>query len=266
MQLEPILRGALSALLIGLSSWAGAAEQTAPALAPQEQAYLQAHPELRLCVDPDWPPYEWIDADGRHRGLVAEYMALFQQRLGVRMRPVPAASWRDTQNRYQAGDCDIVAALNVSAERIRYLDFTQPYLESPAVLVVREDSPASKLADLDGARLGMVSGYVYESRLRDDFPAIVLEPVTNMQQGLARVASGELDATLGPLFLAAYLIQREGLDQLKMVGNTDYRDELRMGVRKGDRLLHAMLNRQVQALSADDHARIHRAWSRARAD
>ena len=60
--------------------------------------------------------------------------------------------------------------------------------------------------------------------------------------------------------------QQQGLEGLKMVGNTEYQDQLRVGVRKGDRQLHAILNQQVQALSADDHARIRRAWSRAGAD
>jgi ABC-type amino acid transport substrate-binding protein len=266
MQSDQILRGALSALLLGLSSWAGAAEQTVPALGPQEQAYLQAHPELRLCVDPDWMPYERLDTEGRHQGLIAEYMALFQQRLGVHFRPVPVTSWSETQARYEAGECDIVSALNVSVERIRYLDFTQPYVESPAVLVVPEGSPATRLQELAGGRLGMVEGYIYEAKLRADYPAISLEYVPNMQEGLSRVASGELDATLGPLFLVAYSIQQQGLEGLKMVGNTEYQDQLRVGVRKGDRSLHAILNSQVQALSADDHARIRRAWSRAGAD
>ncbi len=266
MQTYPTLRNGLGALLLGLFGWACAAEENAPLLGPEEQAYLQAHPELRLCVDPDWMPYERLDADGRHQGLIAEYMALFQQRLGVRFLPIPVASWSETQARYEAGECDIVSALNVSAERILYLDFTQPYVESPAVLVVLEGSSAAGLKDLGGVSLGMVDGYIYEAKLRADYPAVRLQYVANMQEGLVRVAAGELDATLGPLFLVAYLIQQQGLDGLKMVGNTEYQDQLRVGVRKGDILLHAILNRQVQALSAEDHARIRRAWLRAGVD
>lgn len=265
MQSHQILRHGPSAFFLALllaPSASVMAEQTAP----EETAYLQAHPELRLCVDPDWMPYERLDSDGHYQGLIAEYMALFQQRLGVRFRPVPVTSWSETRARYEAGECDIVSALNVSAERIRHLDFTQPYVESPAVLVVAEGSPANRLEDLAGRGLGMVEGYIYESKLRHDYPAINLEFVANMQEGLSRVARGELDATLGPLFLVAYSIQQQGLEGLKMVGNTEYQDQLRIGVRKGDSLLHAILNRQVQALSAEDHARIRRAWSRAEAD
>jgi ABC-type amino acid transport substrate-binding protein len=266
MRTYPTLRHGLGALLLGLSGWACAADQNAPLLDPEEEAYLQAHPELRLCVDPDWMPYERLDADGRHQGLIAEYMALFQQRLGVRFRPVPVDSWNETQARYEAGDCDIVSALNVSAERILYLDFTQPYVESPAVLVVAEGSSAAALEDLGGANLGMVDGYIYADKLRADYPEVRLQHVANMQESLTRVAAGALDATLGPLFLIAYLIQQQGLEGLKMVGNTEYQDQLRVGVRKGDTLLHAILNRQVQALNAEDHARIRRAWLRAGAD
>ena len=68
MQTSPLLRQGLGALLLGLSSWAFAAEQTAPALGPEERAYLAGHPDVRLCVDPDWMPYERLGADGRHQG------------------------------------------------------------------------------------------------------------------------------------------------------------------------------------------------------
>ena len=64
MQSHQILRHGPSALLLALllaPSASVMAEQTAP----EETAYLRAHPELRLCVDPDWMPYERLDADAR---------------------------------------------------------------------------------------------------------------------------------------------------------------------------------------------------------
>ena len=50
-----------------------------------EKAWLQAHPVIRVGIDRDFAPYEWIDAKGNYVGLSAEYIALVEQRLGVKL-------------------------------------------------------------------------------------------------------------------------------------------------------------------------------------
>jgi hypothetical protein len=32
-----------------------------------EKAWLQAHPVIRVGIDRDFAPYEWIDSDGNYR-------------------------------------------------------------------------------------------------------------------------------------------------------------------------------------------------------
>jgi ABC-type amino acid transport substrate-binding protein len=244
-----------------LGSLLAGASIAGPDLSGDDHAYLKAHPDLRLCVDPDWPPYEWLEQSDRHRGLVAAYMELFQERLGVSFRPVPVATWTETQRLYSKGECDIVSALNENDARAEYLNFTPPFLSSPAILVVRDGNrDVQSLADLAGRKLGMVPGYIYESKLRADHPDIELVEVTTMREGLNQVASEELDATLGPLFLVAYSINRLGLDNLTILGSTEYRDELRVGVRKGDAQLHSILTKLVSDLTPEDHARMRRIW------
>lgn len=239
-----------------------AAAGTVAAFSVMEQNYLREHPEISMCVDPDWLPYEKLDSNGQHIGLVARYMALFQERLGVLIKPVQVKSWDESQVLYRAGKCDIVSALNITPERAEYLDFTRPYIKSPAVLVLREDErEVSSLAQMEHRTLGMVKGYVYESRLREDYPNIRITYLTNMQQGLEKISRGELDATLGPLFLISASIQYLGLDNLKMVGNTSYQDELHVGVRKNDILLLDAFNKIIASLSGEDHANIRHAWS-----
>jgi ABC-type amino acid transport substrate-binding protein len=207
-----------------------------------------------MCVDPDWKPYEMLDDQGRHVGIVAEYMQLFQQRLGIAIEPVPVKTWAESQQLYRQGRCDIVSALNQTDERARYLDFSAPYLKSPAVLVMRDNEQRIRsLEQMQGYTLAMVKGYVYESSLRRDFPEIRLVQVANMEEGLQRVADGKVDATLGPLFLIAASIQGLGLENLNILGSTPYRDELRIGVRKGDAILLGLMNKSVSGLTGRDH-------------
>lgn len=58
-------------------------------LTPEEQAWLTAHPELRLGVDNSWPPFEFIDDEQHYQGLAADYVALIEQRLPIKLNVAP---------------------------------------------------------------------------------------------------------------------------------------------------------------------------------
>lgn len=234
-------------------------------LSASEQAYLQQHQTLIMCVDPDWLPYEKLDTQGKHIGLVAEYMAIFQARLNVAFKAMQTKSWNDTQALYQQGKCDFVSALNKTAEREQYLAFTQPYIKSPAVLVLNEkNTHDTHLADLKGKKLAMVKGYVYDSKLRQQYPEINIVYLENMDAALQKVSSGEIDATLGPLFLTFALTQELGLDNLKIMGDAEYQDELRIGIKKDNAILAGIFDKAVSSLSSEDNAKVRKAWAEKR--
>lgn len=252
-------------LLLLLALWSCYASADELTLSPSEQAYLQKHPVITMCVDPDWMPYEKLDDQGRHIGLVAEYMALLQSRLGITIKAKKTASWTESQQLYQQGSCDIVSALNETPERTQYLTFTKPYIKSPAVLILNEQNKTdSRLSDLHGKTLAMVKGYVYESRLHEQYPDIKIVYVPNMEVALQKVSAQEIDATLGPFFLTFALIQELGLDDLKTVGNTEYQDELRIGIQKDNKKLADLFDMAVASLTPGDHAQVRSAWTMTR--
>ncbi len=250
-------------MLAGYQAFYAVAEELT--FSPAEQSYLQQHSELSLCVDPDWLPYEKLDAQGKYTGLVSKYMALFQSKLMITFRTIKTSSWDETQKLYQNGSCDIVSALNKTTDRAQYLTFTRPYINSPAVLLLHEKNTQNKsLADLGGKTLAMVKGYVYEPKLREQYPDIKIVHVPNMNTALKKVSSGEITATLGPLFLAFALTQELDLNDLVMVGNTEYKDELRIGIKKDNTVLATMLDKAVLSLTPEEHATIRKNWAQER--
>jgi len=215
-----------------------------------------------MCVDPDWLPYESLDEEGNHTGLVAEYISLLQAKSGIAIEVVKTKNWQESQQYYREHKCDIVSALNATEERARYLAFTEPYLSSPAVLVLNESNQSDALlSDLGGKTLAMVPGYVYEAKLRVDYPEIKIVHVPNMETALQQVSSGDVTATLAPLFLTFALSQKMVIDNLKIMGQTAYKDELRVGIQKDNLPLAILLDKAVSSLTEEDHRKVRQAWA-----
>ena len=76
------------------------------------------------------------------------------------------------------------------------------------------------------------------------------------------VSQGQADATIGPMYLIASATMKLNISNLKMLGNTEYQDELHIGVRKGDTILLGIMNKAINSLTPDEHSKIRRSGLR----
>jgi len=77
----------------------------------EEQAWLTGHPVLKIAPDPDFPPLEFFDEQGRYQGLVADYMSLIAERLGVRVEAIRTENWMQSLEKLRSGEADFIGAM-----------------------------------------------------------------------------------------------------------------------------------------------------------
>jgi hypothetical protein len=88
----------LGSLLAGLPLGAGAVhvvahEERPLELTPQERAWIEAHPVIRVGNDPSWMPIDFDDEHGLPTGVAADILALLAARLGLRFEAAPGQTW-----------------------------------------------------------------------------------------------------------------------------------------------------------------------------
>ena len=59
-------------------------------------------------------------------------------------------------------------------------------------------------------------------------------------------------------------MQEGQLKELKMIGDTGYRDELRIGAPKGQPMLVSIFDKVIASLTRIDHAMVKENWSKSR--
>jgi len=62
-------------------------------LTPAEIDWLAEHRNIRLGVDPSWPPFEFFDATKVYSGIGSSYVQWLNKRLNINLTPVPNISW-----------------------------------------------------------------------------------------------------------------------------------------------------------------------------
>ncbi len=246
-------------------SWTSAEEYPPdggmPALFAEGKYFLKGRNPVRLCVDPDWEPYERLDENGRHVGIIAGYFSLLQKRSTIRMEVEPTRNWAQSMEFIKQRRCDIISALNDSEERNTYLSFTAPFIREPSVLITRADvNHPVRLQDMAGKTMAVVAGYIYDTNLRLDYPDIERIYVDNIQDGLRQVAEGKIDGILGRRLAMDYWIRKLRLDSLAASELIQYQSLLRIGVRNDYGELYLILNRAIKSLNNQDHRRLRQAY------
>ncbi|MHC1743632.1 MAG: transporter substrate-binding domain-containing protein [Syntrophobacteraceae bacterium] len=231
-------------------------------LTPEEKAWLEEHPSLRLGVDPAWPPYEFVDSVGRYSGIAADYVALIRARLGIAMEIQPDLTWEQVLSRLESKELDISPAITRTPERSRFLLFTQPHIKYSVAIVTRvEQTGVEDLASLAGRKVALVKGYAFTEIALASQPDILPLYVDTVLEGLNKVTNGETDAIVSDLPSLSYKISEYNFLNLKVAGIAPFQTEgLRIGVRNDWPILSSILEKALASITPEEHQQIRRRW------
>jgi PAS domain S-box-containing protein len=245
----------------------GADSQSTPVtskldLTDAEQEWLAEHPVIRVGVNPNYPPFDFLDASGAFTGMSADYLKLLGQRLGVRFVPVTGLSWTEALDAVKDGRVDVVAGLKNTAARQQSVIFTADYLTFPLVIMTRDSHPMiASLAGLRGGTLAMVENYASTEDIHARYPALNLRIVPSPLDALRAVERGDADATVLNLGSAAYLIAKRNIKGVVVAAPASLEDAREaFGVRKDWPQLAQLIDRALASITPDEADDIHDKW------
>ncbi len=249
----------LATLLLCLALWSNAAQ--AFTLTPDEQAWLAAHPTLRMGVDATWPPFEYRDEHGRYMGLAADYIALIEKRLNVKMDVYEPSTWSEVLDQARAGTINLLPGAMSTPERQGYLSFTRPYLDFPIVILARNGgAQPHELKDLYGLKVAVVENYAPHEILRSRHPDLNLLPVATVAAGLQAVGTGQADALVGDLASSVWGLRQLKLEGIAITGETPYRYQLSMAAPKDQAILVNILDKLFADMSSSEVEAMQEQW------
>jgi len=236
----------------------GAEEGGGIDFSPAERDYIRQAGTIRMCVDPDWVPFERINENGQHEGIAADLIQLVARRVGLRIELLPVKNWDESLAASKAGRCQLMSFLNQTPDRDKWLVFTAPIFTDQNIIITREEHPyVGDLRRLNNERVALPRGTMVGERLRRDFPNLEVITTGSEQESVALVSERKADLTVRSLIVAAYAIKKEGLFNLKIAGQIpEYQNFLRIGVLKDQPLLRDILDKGVQTLTPQEQEAI----------
>ncbi|MBN2895385.1 MAG: diguanylate cyclase [Campylobacterales bacterium] len=229
-------------------------------LTPQERDYLKSKGTLKLCIDPDWMPFE-RSKDCVHEGLSAEYFKRLSEAIETPITPVCTQSWGESLALGRARGCDLFSLVMPTKERRSFLNFTSTYLRASVAIATRLDKiyidNIDRIAD---QTLGIVEGYAFAEILRERYPSLKLVTVSHLEEGLEQVVKGKLYGMIDTLPTLAYTIQHDYLGQLTVAGKFDETWNFSIGTRNDEPLLRSIFDKALKSIPEATQQEIQARW------
>ena len=182
-----------------------------------EIIFMEEHPVIRLGIDPDFVPFEFIDADSEYRGISADFLALISKKTGLRFEPVKGLTWPEAYDLALAGGVDMLPAVGRTTEREQHFLYSEPYYYYKRVIVTRDtDTGVSGIDDLEGYAVAVQRNSSHHSYLLS-YPDIDLSLYDSVEAALTAVATGSEKAFIGNLATTNYIIRTNGMTNLRLV-------------------------------------------------
>lgn len=223
---------------------------------------------VRFAPERDYGPFVFADDQGQVKGLSVDLLARLAPAAGLQLQTLPPAPLAQQLALLRAGGADLVSSLRPTPERAEYLAFTRPYVNVPAILVVRgTGTPVPRSADgqaalqqLAGRAVAVGAGYAVEGFARERFPQVSWAAVPDDVQALQGVQDGRFDAAVVDAASAAFITQRRRMDTLSSAGPVGFDYALSLAVPKARVDLVQRLDAAIVALPLQERTEIQQRW------
>lgn len=147
---------------------------------------LATLPRLRFLTTTDFPPFNFLDREGRLSGLHVDLARAICAELEIADKcQIQALPWGELDGALQKDEGEaIIAGIAVTQEARTKYAFSRPYLRFPARFVMPTTSALNEplYGKLTGKQIGVVAGSAHERMLRDYFPNV--KAATYASQGM----------------------------------------------------------------------------------
>jgi len=254
-----ILITAICVCLIGVFSSAAGSASPLP-LSVEEQQWVAGQRVIVTGVDGDFAPYEWVTVEGVHKGMVADYLELIEEKTGIEFRRYSGSGWTEVLEKAKAGQVDILAAAAISPQRQEIFNFSDPYIRMPGVIISTEEY--NSLEDLEGKKIAVVADYVWDDLLTAYDAHVRIVRVEDTFTGVELTALNGVDAMLSDPGTVSNSISKGGFTNLRISGYLEQALELRFAVRQDWPQLVPILNKAIGDISEEEIAAITAKWIR----
>lgn len=152
--------------------------------------------KLVMGTNAEFPPYEYVDDNGKIVGIDAEIAQAVAEKMGYELE-IRDMKFDSLITAVQSGNIDFaLAGMTVSEERLLSVNFSDTYATGVQVVIVKEGSEIAGIDDLQGKMIGVQSGTTGDIYCTDDYGQEHVKQYDSGALAVAALMNGQVDCVV----------------------------------------------------------------------
>ncbi len=214
---------------------------------------------LRVAISTGYPPFDVLNADGTYGGFDVEYANLICARMNKTCE-FTDIEWDGIIPGLLAKKFDvIIASMGINEERMKQVDFSNPYYKGPSALIAKKDAGfTADEAGTAGKAIGVQRATAHECYIGKHMANADMRQYATSEEAYLDLQAGRIDAVLVDTIPAEAWLKSDPKNAENFAPiSADLYDTECFGVgqgiamRKGEDALKAELNAAIQTTRED---------------
>ncbi len=213
-------------------------------------AKVKKNGEIKMAMSGQYPPFNFVDDKNQLTGFDVEIGGEVAKRIGVKSAPLSTA-WDGIiagllANKYEL----ICGSMAITGERLKSIDFTDPYYRSGAQLFIKKGSAVKSVKDLEGKKVGVTLGTTYEKWARENIAKVDIRTYKGVPDMILEIGTGRIDGFITDKIVGALAIKDKGAP-IELAGDLLYEEKMGIALRKNNPELKAAMNKALAEMKKD---------------
>lgn len=206
--------------------------------------------EIKMAMSGQYPPFNFVDDKNHLTGFDVEIGQAVAKRIGIKAVPMSTA-WDGIiagllANKYEL----ICGSMAITPERLKSIDFSDPYYRSGAQLFVKKGSAVTSVKALVGKKVGVTLGTTYEKWVRENIADADVRTYKGVPDMILEVGYGRIDGFITDKIVGALAIKEKGAP-IALAGDLLYEERMGIAMRQDNPDLKAAINGALAVMKND---------------
>ena len=214
-------------------------------LTKEEKEYILKKKYIKICADPTWSLFNYEDK--KSHLLTTAFTQKFLGKLKLKEDFIYTDNWSESLRFIDEKKCDLIAVIQKTEQRTKYINFTKSYTSYPLMLITHKNSPyLHNLKLLKDKKIAILSNHASAQKIQKKYKNIKIVYVNNDIEGLNKVKNKEVFAYIE--VLPRFISKFNDVNDIKINRELDIKVDFSVGIRNDDKILFNLINKSLNSI------------------
>lgn len=226
----------------------------------EELQWIKNNPTVKVGVDANWPPFEYVNEKGEYQGIASEYLEIISKYTGLKFE-INASDWYSVISNIKDKKLDMLACVAKTSDRENYLNYVSPYLTIDVVVIAKKELNIKSFDEIQNYTIAVQKGnFVYE-KIMKKYPNVKFVFASSNKEAFDLVSYGKADIFIGNMPVFSYFIEKELYTNIEVKFKADFdKIDLSMAILKENTTLFNIIQKVMPKIIEDEKEKINKKW------